>query len=53
MNTIKYYMKIARQNKTMLLLYIIILVSITAIQGMSYEEIYNESEINKIGRAHV
>ena len=46
MNTIKYYMKIARQNKTMLLLYIIILVSITAIQGMSYEEIYNESEIN-------
>lgn len=46
MNTLKYYMKIARRNKIMLILYIIILVTITTQQGATFESKYTKGEMN-------
>lgn len=46
MNTFKFYMKIAWQNKIMLLLYVIILLTLTIIEGTAYEDNYSKTEIN-------
>lgn len=46
MNTLYYFMKIARQNKIMLTAYLAILVVITSLVSGSYEERYSKKILN-------
>lgn len=46
MNTLYYFMKIARKNKIMLIAYIGILVVLTSLVGSTYEDKYSKTTLN-------